>query len=79
VVRTCVDFNLFNTGQIEEFATALAPDLGCRFPPASEKRTDPGAQQQIKVMPEGLSARAVRFHQEHELGAYKEAKVGNVF
>jgi hypothetical protein len=68
-----------DTTKIEEFATALAMDLGRRFPPASEKRTDPGAKQQIKVILEGLAARAVRFQGEHKLGIYGKAKLGNVF
>jgi hypothetical protein len=68
-----------DTKEIEEFATTLAMDLGRRFPPASEARTDPGAKQQIKVILEGLGARAVRFHKEHKLGVYKKAKLGNVF
>ena len=70
---------LLDTKEIEEFATALALDLGRRFPPASEARTDPGAKHQIKVILEGLGARAVRFHKEHKLGVYKKAKLGNVF
>jgi hypothetical protein len=69
----------FNTKEIEEFATTLASDLGRRFPPTSEARTDPGAQHQIKVILEGLSARAIRFQKEHKLGIYKKAKLGNVF
>jgi hypothetical protein len=69
----------FNTREIEDFATTLATDLGRRFPPASETRTDPGAQHQIKVILEGLGARAVRFNKEHKLGIYKKAKLGNVF
>jgi len=69
----------FNTREIEEFATTLATDLGRRFPPASEARTDPGAQHQIKVILEGLGARAVRFQKERKLGIYKKAKLGNVF
>jgi hypothetical protein len=68
-----------DTRDLEEFATGLAIDLGRRFPPASEARTDPGAQHQIKVILEGLSARAVRYRQEHTLGIYKKAKLGNVF
>jgi hypothetical protein len=68
-----------DTAEIEEFATTLAADLGRRFPPASEKRTDPGAKQQLKVILEGLAARAVRFHAEHKLGIYGKAKLGNVF
>ena len=69
----------FNTKEIEEFATVLASDLHRRFPPASEARTDPGAKNQIKVILDGLAARAVRYQQEHKLGIYKKAKLGNVF
>src|SRR5947199_10824083 len=68
-----------DTKDIEEFATTLAADLGRPFPPASEARTDPGAQHQIKVILEGLGARAIRFHKQYKLGIYKKAKLGNVF
>ena len=72
-------FGLINTQELEEFATVLANDLGRRFPPASESRTDPGAKFQLKVILEGLGARAVRYHVEHKLNVYKKAKLGNVF
>lgn len=72
-------FGMIDTRQIEEFAAGLAADLGRRFPPASEARTDTGAQHQLKVIMEGLSARAVRFHEQHRLGVYKKAKLANVF
>ena len=72
-------FGLLNTVDLEQFATGLANDLGRRFPPVSEKRTDPGAKHQIKVILEGLGARAVRYQGEHKLGIYKKAKLGNVF
>jgi hypothetical protein len=68
-----------DTKEIEQFGTGLAEDLGRRFPPASEARTDPGAQHQIKVILEGLSVRALRYHEQHKLGIYKKAKLGNVF
>lgn len=69
----------FDTKELEEFATGLAADLGRRFPPASEARTDPGADHQIKVILEGLSVRAVRFHEQNKLGVYRKAKLANVF
>lgn len=72
-------FGLVDTSDLEQFATTLATDLGRRFPPASEKRTDPGATHQIKVILEGLGARAVRYQAEHALGVYRKAKLGNVF
>ena len=68
-----------NTREIEEFANALANDLGRRFPPASEARTDTGATHQLKVIMEGLASRAVRYHEEHKLGVYRKAKLANVF
>ena len=68
-----------NTDELEEFAMGLAADMARRFPPASEKRTDPGAVHQLKVILEGLGARAVRYHGQHQLGIYKKAKLGNVF
>jgi len=70
---------MFNTKELEEFAAKLAEDLGRRFPPASEARTDPGAKNQLKVILEGLGARAIRFQKENKLGIYKKAKLGNVF
>ena len=70
---------MFDTRELEEFATALAVDLGRRFPPASEARTDPGVEHQVKVILEGLTARAVRFHEQNKLGIYKKAKLANVF
>lgn len=72
-------FGLLNTRELDEFAVGLANDLGRRFPPASEARTDTGAKHQIKVILEGLGARAVRYQSEHDLGVYKKAKLGNVF
>jgi hypothetical protein len=72
-------FGLINTAELDDFAKSLANDLGRRFPPASEARTDPGAKHQIKVILEGLGARAVRYQGENKLGVYKTAKLGNVF
>ena len=72
-------FGFLDTHELEDFGTVLANDLGRRFPPASEARTDPGAQYQLKVILEGLGARAVRFHMQKKLNVYKKAKLGNVF
>ncbi len=71
--------SIFDTKELEDFAIALAEDLGRRFPPKSEARTDQGAKHQIKVILEGLSARAVRYREEHKLGIYRKAKLANTF
>ena len=68
-----------DTQELEAFAADLAMDLGRRFPPASEARTDPGVEHQIKVILEGLTMRAVRYHERNKLGVYKKAKLANVF
>jgi hypothetical protein len=70
---------VFDTRELQQFANDLAEDLGRRFPPDSEKRIDPGAKHQVKVILEGLSARAARYHELHKLGIYRKAKLANVF
>ena len=72
-------FGLLSTREVDEFAVGFADDLGRRFPPASESRTDAGAKNQIRIILEGLGARAVRYHTENRLGIYKKAKLGNAF
>lgn len=72
-------FGLIDTSAVENFATTLAIDLARRFPPSSEARTDAGAGNQLRVILEGLGARAVRFKSENGLGIYKKAKLGTVF
>jgi len=72
-------FKFWDTRDLEEFATNLALDMGRRFPPASEARTDDGAKRQVKVIIEGLAARAVRYHEQQKLGVYRKAKLANVF
>ncbi len=69
-------FGFLQTKELEEFATGLANDLAR---PANESRTDAAAKHQITVILEGLAARALRYHEQHKLGLYKKAKLGNVF
>lgn len=72
-------FGWFDTRKVDDFARNLAQDLSRRFPPASEARTDKGAEHQLNVITESLYMRAVRFHQENRLGVFRKAKLGNTF
>lgn len=63
--------------EIEAFALALAQDLSRRFPPLSEKRTDKGARNQLASITTGLCKRGIGFSQQHKLGVYGKAKLGN--
>lgn len=65
--------------EIENFATDLARDLGRRFPPAGEKRTDKGASNQLAAISAGLRERGVGFSRTQGLGVYGKAKLGNSF
>jgi hypothetical protein len=65
--------------EIENFATDLARDLGRRFPPASEKRTDKGAANQLAAITAGLHERSAGFCRGKGLGVYGRAKLGNTF
>lgn len=65
--------------EIDAFATALAQDLGRRFPPQSEGRTDKGVKNQLASIVDGLYAHAANFRQEKALGIYGKAKLGNSF
>jgi hypothetical protein len=64
---------------IEKFAVALAEDLGHRFPPKSEERTDKGAGNQLKAISERIYAQARHYRTELHLGVYGKAKLANVF
>jgi hypothetical protein len=65
--------------EIDGFATALAQDLGRRFPPKSEERTDKGAKNQLRAITDRLYGEAVKFHRDRRLGVYGKAKLGNAF
>jgi hypothetical protein len=69
----------FRRKEIDAFATALAQDLGRRFPPQSEGRKDKGAKNQLASITDGLYAHAARFRQDKALGIYGKAKLGNAF
>jgi hypothetical protein len=64
---------------IEKFAVALAEDLGRRFPPKSEERSDKGARSQLKAISDQLYREARRYRIELRLGVYGKAKLANVF
>ena len=70
---------LVDTMEVEAFAASLADDLGRRFPPASEQRTDGAVNRQLGNILDDLAGRAVRFRNERQLGLYKKAKLGNAF
>lgn len=63
--------------EIEGFADLLAQDLKRRFPPESEKRTDPGVRRQIESIAAGLFGKSAEYSRARGLGVYGKAKLGN--
>ena len=63
--------------EIEGFADLLAQDLKRRFPPESEKRTDPGVRRQIASITAGLFGKGAEYSRARGLGVYGKAKLGN--
>lgn len=72
--------SLFSNREIDEMAHSLVQELAKRYPPALDK---PGAKKlsaaRMTRILEDIYARATRFQQEHRLGMYKKARLGNTF
>ncbi|MBI1988160.1 MAG: hypothetical protein HYS65_00240 [Betaproteobacteria bacterium] len=66
--------------QIDEFAKNLALELSKRYPAALDKG---GArrisQKRLTTILEDTFNRAIEFKQQHKLGVYKKARLGNTF
>lgn len=70
-------FSWFDTGEVDEFARALAQDLAGRFPPPPrDRKITPQAMRNIH---EAIVARAAAFARNHKLNWYKKAHLGNTF
>ena len=62
------------------FATGLAQDLAKRYPPALDKGKERKiSQKRLVTILEDTFKRAIDFRQQHKLGVYKKARLGNTF
>ena len=65
---------------IDAFAKVLAQDLAKRYPPALDKGNERKiSQKRLTTILEDTFVRAVEFKQQHKLGVYKKARLGNTF
>jgi hypothetical protein len=73
-------FNWFSNKELDEFAKTLAQDLAKRYPPEFETSKEKKiSQNRITKVLEDTCNKAVKYHQEHKLGVYKKARLGNTF
>ena len=66
--------------QVDEFANTLAQELAKRYPPALDKGGERRiSQKRVTTILEDTFNRAIEFKQQHKLGVYKKARLGNTF
>ncbi|MGE5522564.1 MAG: hypothetical protein ACM3SS_02535 [Rhodospirillaceae bacterium] len=65
---------------VDTFAKTLALDLAKRYPPALDKGGERKlSQKRLTTILEETFTKAVNFKNEHKLGVYKKARLGNTF
>jgi hypothetical protein len=73
-------FGSASSKDIDAFAKTLAQDLAKRYPPALDKGSERKiSQKRLSTILEDTFARAVAYRDEHKLGIYKKARLGNTF
>lgn len=73
-------FGSVSSKAVDEFAKSLARDLAqqCPLGPQSNGRPEVSAKRLAAAIEE-VCRKALRFRQEHKLGLYKKARLGNAF
>jgi hypothetical protein len=65
---------------VDAFAKTLALDLAKRYPPALDKNGERKlSQKRLTTILEETYNKAIAFKNEHKLGVYKKARLGNTF
>jgi len=66
--------------QVDEFAKNLAQELSKRYPSALDKGGERRiSMKRLTTILEDTFNRAIEFKQQHKLGVYKKARLGNTF
>lgn len=73
-------FGSVSSKQVDEFAKSLVQDLAKRYPPALDKGGERKlSQKRLTAILEDAYNKAIAFRNEHNLGVYKKARLGNTF
>jgi hypothetical protein len=73
-------FGSVSTKQLDEFAKGLARDLARQCPPEAGAGGRPSVPPKRFVATlEGICHQALSFKEQHRLGIYKKARLGNTF
>jgi hypothetical protein len=71
--------NWLDTGEVDEFARALATDLIGRLPPATDGSSRKSNPERLRNTREAIVSRAAAFARNHKVNWYKKAHLGNTF
>jgi hypothetical protein len=73
-------FGSISGKEVDTFAKGLAEEVGKRYPPALDQsggRTL--SEKRLTAILEDVCNKALEFKNEHKLGVYKKARLGNTF
>jgi len=74
-------FGSVSSKQVDEFAKGLAQEIAKRYPPTMDKGGEGPkiSQKRLTAILEEAFSKAAAFKDEHRLGTYKKARLGNTF
>ena len=73
-------FGGISSKEVDAFAKELADELSKRYPPMLDKSGQPTlSEKRLTRILEDVCNKAAAFKNEHKLGVYKKARLGNTF
>ena len=73
-------FSSVSGKDVDLFAKSLAEEIARQYPPSLDSAPDRGlSEKRLARSLEGVCNKAVEFKNEHKLGVYKKARLGNTF
>ena len=79
-IRTMALFGAVSSKEVDAFAKELADELAKRYPPALDKSGGPTlSEKRLTRILEDVCNKAAAYKNEHKLGVYKKARLGNTF
>jgi hypothetical protein len=73
-------FGAVSSKQVDEFAKELAQELAKKYPPVLDQSPESMlSEKRLTRILEDTCNRALAFKNEHKLGVYKKARLGNTF
>jgi len=73
-------FGSVSSKQVDEFAKGLAQEIAKRYPPTMDSGSERKiSQKRLTSILEEAFSKAAAFKDQHRLGTYKKARLGNTF